>query len=144
MYGIFRKRDPLQFYMSRNTHVNHANQLDREYQGRVGRDDTSKPTRTVCHVRWDGQGALLIEAHADQSLVPASDDLAHTECQWKGVGTVKTRVEFISIGEKGSCIVNLNTVSLFSLVGTLVRFECCFNFSKEEIFVRFVLSVVCY
>lgn len=38
---------------------------------------------TICQVRWDSQGALLIEAHADESLVPAFDDLTHADCKDK-------------------------------------------------------------
>jgi hypothetical protein len=36
---------------------------------------------TVCQVWWDGQCAFLIETHAKESLVPATDDLAQTDCK---------------------------------------------------------------
>ena len=80
-----------------------TNQLNREYEGGVAWDDTSKSTRTyrfnkktqnsmerekeemilhtVCHVWWDGQGTLLIEAHTDESIVPTLDDLANPDCK---------------------------------------------------------------
>ena len=43
------------------------------------RKETRMKLHTVCHTRWDSQGALLIEAHANESFIPASDDLAHAD-----------------------------------------------------------------
>lgn len=35
--------------------------------------------RTVCHLGRDGESALLVETHAEETLVPAADDLTHTD-----------------------------------------------------------------
>lgn len=48
-----------------------------------------KAGNTVCHIRWDSQGAFLMQAHADESLVPAFDNLAHADC--KGPEPIKRK-----------------------------------------------------
>ena len=44
---------------------------------------------TVGHISRDGKCPLLIKTHADETLVPTTNDLAHADC-WDGTDTVLT------------------------------------------------------
>lgn len=37
---------------------------------------------TISQVGRDGEGALLVTTHADETLVPAANDLSDTHCPW--------------------------------------------------------------
>lgn len=96
--------------------------LSGEDQCCVGRDKTSGASRTVRHAGGDGECALLVQAHSNETVIPALDDLADAQCQRKGLSTVKTRVELLPIFIQGTGVVNLDRVALLSGHSTNFRF----------------------
>lgn len=51
---------------------------------------------TVGHVGRDGEGALLVEAHADEALVPALDDLTDADCaEWLLIRNIRRYATYV-------------------------------------------------
>ena len=64
-----------------------VNHLDLESQSGVGRDGIASPLLAVGKVWWAGQHSLLTLLKLADAVIPASDNLAYTHFELKGLPT---------------------------------------------------------
>lgn len=68
----------------------HSDELDVKDKGVLGGDIRGEPALAVGVSRRDVEGSLLAHSHRGDALVPAADDLAHTDGEREAVVRVET------------------------------------------------------
>lgn len=61
-------------------------------------------------MRGDGELALLANLHAEETLVPALDDLALADGEVEGLATVVAGIELLAVGED-TLVVDIDVVA---------------------------------
>src|SRR5262249_47448738 len=88
----------------------YAEQLDFEYQGRVGRDHAAGAARSVAESRRNRQLALAAHFHALHAFVPALDDAPGAKREDERLVAILARVEFLAVGEPAR-VMNLDLLA---------------------------------
>ena len=91
--------------------------------------------------RWDGQRALLAQAHVEQSLVPALDDAARSELKLKGTVAVFGRVELGAIAVERARVMHRDFVPFLSFDIALVVRNGLGHFNDQVGIGRQVLKI---
>lgn len=73
--------------------------------------DGTSATAAVRPVGLDGELALLSRAHAEQTLVPALDDLALANSEAKRLAAVVGGVELAAVALEGTAVVHLDAIA---------------------------------
>src|SRR5258707_10363677 len=78
-------------------------QLDIEYECRIGRNDAARAARAVRHLRWNHERALAAPLHPRHALVPAADHLAAAQHEFERLAAVHRAVELgaVAVGLRG-------------------------------------------
>lgn len=58
----------------------------------------------------DGESALLANLHAEETLIPALDDLALADGEVEGLATVVAGIELLAVGES-TLVVDVDVVA---------------------------------
>jgi hypothetical protein len=95
-----------------------ANELRLEDESRVGLDDGTHSAVAVGEVGGDGQLALFVQLHAEESLIPALDDLASTDGEVERVATLVAGIELGAVQER-ALVVHIDRVVAGGLAGAL-------------------------
>jgi len=79
-------------------------QLDLKDQGRVGRNEAGEATITISIISSDCEDGLLAQRHLRDTLIPASNDLAHADLCLE-ISTSFRGIEFVATVQFGIFVV---------------------------------------
>ena len=82
-------------------------------QSRASWDDTACSAIAVSVVRRANKPRLLTFGKLRNAFVPASDNLANTDCEFKRFASMNTGVEYSAVWE-GASVVHFNSGSLWA------------------------------
>lgn len=87
-----------------------TDELGLEDEGGVGGDDATDSAVAVGEVRGDSELALLANLHAEETLIPALDDLALANGEVERLAAVVASVELLAAGED-TLVVDVDVVA---------------------------------
>lgn len=77
-----------------------AHQLRLEDEGGIGRDDLASTALAVAELRGDGELALLANLHAQETLVPALDDLPGANLKLERLAALVACVKLLAVRQR--------------------------------------------
>lgn len=83
---------------------------------------------SISHRRGYRQLSLLPGTHVQQALIPAIDDLSHTEGKGDGLAALVGFIEYSAGGEEGAAVIDADGVPSLRWTGT---FDWCLCFDEK-------------
>src|SRR4051794_23168636 len=99
----------------------HADEVHDEHERLVGPDDAARSALAVGELRRDRDPPPAADAHPDDAVVPALDDLALAEAELERVAAIPRRVELRAVLPRHADVVDLDDLAGDGLVAVALH-----------------------